>query len=96
MVQVRKIRPINLRTEPNDTCMHRYEFQLRLTAAEWRGYYRGAFRHVVIRSTAGEMVQLSAEHLLQFVTLEGVHGRFELVCNARHKFVGLKRTDVSG
>lgn len=73
--------------------MHRYEFQLRLTAAEWRGYYLGAFRHVVVRSTAGQVVQLSAAHLLRFVTADGVQGRFELICNARHKFIDLRRKD---
>jgi glucose-6-phosphate isomerase len=61
--------------------MKRYVFQLRISADQYLDYYRGTVRHVIARSTNGENVQFPAALLQQFVTTEGIQGRFALTCD---------------
>lgn len=71
----------------------KYEFQLRITAGQYLDYYRGAARHVIAHSTAGQTVQFPASLLQRFVTREGVHGRFVLLCDENNKCIELQRID---
>ena len=73
--------------------MKRYEFQLRVSAGQYLDYYRGAVRHVIVRSAAGQTVQFPASLLQRFVTPEGVHGRFVLLCDENNKCTDLQRMD---
>ena len=74
--------------------MHRYEFQLRITAEQYLDYYRGTARHVVARCTTGQTVQFPASLLQRYVTPEGIHGRFVLTCDDQHKHPALVRLTV--
>jgi hypothetical protein len=71
--------------------MHRFEFQLHISADAYLDYYRGVVRHVIGRCASGQTVQFPASLLQGFVTPEGIHGHFVLTCNERHKCVGLHR-----
>ena len=71
--------------------MNRYEFHLAISPEQYLDYYRGAVQHVIVRSTAGLTVQFPASLLQRFVTREGVHGAFVLVCDENNKCVDLQR-----
>ena len=73
---------------------HRYEFRLHITAEAYLDYYRGTARHVVVRSTAGQTLQFPASLLQKFVSTEGVHGNFVLLCDEQHKCLGLQRQET--
>ncbi len=71
--------------------MNRYEFQLRISAGQYLGYYRGTARQVVVRCTTGQNVQFPASLLQQFVTTEGISGTFALTCNDQLRNSRLER-----
>jgi hypothetical protein len=73
--------------------MNRYEFYLRITADQYQDYYRGTARYVVVRCTTGQNVQFPASLLQQFVTLEGISGRFTLTCDEHHQNSRLERLE---
>lgn len=74
--------------------MKRYEFSLRLTAAQCLEYYRGAARQVVARADTGQAVQFPASLLQRFITDEGVMGRFALTCDDEFHHPQLQRIDT--
>ena len=74
--------------------MSRYEFQLQISPEDYLEYYRGTIRHVIVRCANGQTVQFPASLLQRFVTMEGIHGAFELACDEYHKCVGLQRLDL--
>jgi hypothetical protein len=65
--------------------MPRYEFQLRISADQYLGYYRGTVRQVLVECQDGQMVQFPAALLQRFVTQEGIRGNFVLSCDEQHK-----------
>lgn len=75
--------------------MNRYEFHLHLSPEQYLDYYRGLAKHIVVRSTQGLTIQFPASLLQKFVTEEGVHGHFVLVCDDRHKCHNLERVGPS-
>ena len=76
--------------------MNRYAFRLDLSSSQYLEYYRGTAKSVVVRATSGQTVQFPASLLQRFVAPDGVHGEFVLVCDDRHKCVGLHRVAESG
>ena len=71
--------------------MNRYEFYLSITAEQYLDYYRGTVRFVLVRCTTGQTVQFPASLLQQFVTPEGINGRFALTCDEHHRNSRLER-----
>ena len=73
--------------------MNRYEFQLHISANAYLDYYRGAVLHVVAHCADGRAVQFPASLLQRFVTPEGIHGAFVLICDEHNKCVSFQRLD---
>ena len=71
--------------------MSEYQFELRISPEQFLDYYRGAVRHVVVRSTSGKTVQFPASLLQRFVGSEGIHGTFVLRCDGSGKCIELQR-----
>lgn len=71
--------------------MPRYEFELRLSSERFLDYYRGAVRQIVVRCHTGQNVQFPASLLQKFVSPDGIHGNFVLICDERNKCLGLER-----
>jgi len=65
--------------------MHRYEFQLRITAGQYLDYYRGTVRQVLVECNNGQKVQFPAALLQRFVTQDGISGNFVLICDGQYK-----------
>ena len=72
---------------------HRYEFRIHLTADACLEYYRGTARHVIARSFTGQTLQFPASLLQKFISADGVHGNFVLLCDEHHKCLGLQRQE---
>jgi len=70
--------------------MHRYEFQLRITADQYLDYYRGV-RLVLAECNNGQKVQFPAALLQRFVTQDGIRGNFVLTCDEQFKNSQLER-----
>lgn len=64
--------------------------QLSISADKMLGYYRGQIKSVTARATNGQTVQFPASALQKFVMPDGVHGRFRLVFDDQHKFIGIE------
>ena len=71
--------------------MSQYAFVLRISPEQYLDYYRGAVRQVLVRTRTGQTLQFPASLLQRFVTPEGIHGDFVLVCDDQHKCVELRR-----
>ena len=78
-------------TKSENLRMKRYAFHLRITPEQYLDYYRGAVRHVIVRSTSGQTVQFPASLLQRFVVKEGIYGNFVLVCDDNNKCIELQR-----
>jgi hypothetical protein len=71
--------------------MREFHFRLAIPAAEYLAFYQGTARNVVTQSEDGLVVKFPANVLRNFVTAEGVYGRFVLSVDANNKFHGIKR-----
>ena len=71
--------------------MYRYAFQLHISSEQYLDYYRGIAKNVVVQATNGQTVQFPASLLQSHVLPEGIHGEFVLLCDERHKCLGLRR-----
>ncbi len=71
--------------------MTRYEFQLHIPPQEFVRYYRGTTRHVLARTADGLTVQFPANHLVKFVSLDGISGNFVLTTDDSNKVIELQR-----
>lgn len=71
--------------------MSRYAFQLHISSTRYLDYYRGTVRSVLVRATSGQTVQFPASLLQRFVTPDGIHGDFVLVCDDQNKCLSLQR-----
>jgi len=74
--------------------MHRYEFQLRISAGRYLDYYRGTVRLVLAECSNGQKVQFPAALLQRFVTQDGICGNFVLICDDLHKHSRIERQAV--
>ncbi|MBI5387535.1 MAG: DUF2835 domain-containing protein [Verrucomicrobia bacterium] len=75
--------------------LRRYEFQLCISPEQYLDYYRGTVKHVIVRCAEGLTVQFPASLLQRFVTPQGIHGRFVLICDEHGKCAGLQRREVA-
>jgi hypothetical protein len=73
--------------------MKRYAFFLHISAEQYLEYYRGTAKSVVARANSGQTVQFPASLLQRFVSTEGIHGDFVLVCDDNNKCVELRRVE---
>jgi hypothetical protein len=72
--------------------MNQYSFHLHISGEQYLDYYRGTAKRVIVRAVSGQNVQFPASLLQRFVTQDGVHGDFELICDDNHKVVELRRS----
>jgi len=70
-----------------------YSFRLHILAEQYLEYYRGTAKNVIARASTGQTVQFPASLLQRFVSTEGIHGDFVLVCDDKNKCVELRRVE---
>ena len=69
----------------------RYRFSLSITKEQLLAVYKGAIQRVRIRAYDGTVLELDANRLKMFTTIEGIYGEFELVTTMENKFVELRQ-----
>jgi len=71
--------------------MQKMTFSMHLSADKYLSYYQGSAKDVIVKTDDGRSLKFPANRLQQFVTKEGVSGRFEIVFDDSHKIVSLNR-----
>ncbi len=71
--------------------MIEYEFSLHISSDEYLHYYQGVAKAVQVRTECGKLIQFSADKIRQFVLEDGVHGRFIIRLDNKHKFLSVRR-----
>ena len=69
--------------------MVRFEFELYLSAEQFRRYYQGRVNSVQVKTKCGRNVRFNAEILRKYVSQDGVQGNFVLTLDENHKFISL-------
>ena len=68
-----------------------FHFSLNISSQDYIRFYQGRARNVIVFLQDGRKLQFPASNLRQFVTPEGVKGRFVLITDANNKIVKIKR-----
>ena len=68
-----------------------FQFHINISSSQYLEYYRGAVRYVHVQCADGTTVQFPAALLKPYVTLDGIHGDFVLLCDDRFKGAELRR-----
>jgi hypothetical protein len=71
--------------------MNQYVFNLKIGYDEFLPIYRGSINKLVVRDVNGRTIELPAAHFKQFLTPQGVNGRFKLLTESSGKFQSLSR-----
>lgn len=66
-------------------------FRVSISREAYLRYYQAAARDVVVTAEDGRRVRFPARILREFVTREGIHGRFRLAYDGRGKSHGVVR-----
>ncbi len=68
-----------------------FHFRVSIPKEELMRVYTGSAQVLVVRTEEGPSIQLDANHLRAFTTMQGIHGRFKLTVNSKNKFLSLKQ-----
>lgn len=71
--------------------MKRMRFSLYISAEKYQAYYRGSAKFIRVQSEDGRMLKFPADKLQQFVSHNGIEGRFEITFDDNFKLLGLRR-----
>jgi len=71
--------------------MQQFVVDLYISPDEYQKLYAGVAQAVTARSIDGRRLRFPANALRQFVTAQGVKGRFELVVSEENKLVECRR-----
>ncbi|PLY16497.1 MAG: DUF2835 domain-containing protein [Sedimenticola sp.] len=66
-------------------------FSLSISAKLFLHYYQGHAQAVIVQAEDGRRVQIPAHNLRQFVTQDGVFGRFEMVLDENNKMASIRK-----
>ena len=71
--------------------MQKAEFSISLNSQQVLQYYKGQKNRVQVRTKQGFTMSLPYDILLQYVTREGIHGRFEISYSSDGQLGELRR-----
>jgi len=71
--------------------MPEFAFNMALSAQEIHSIYEGQARYILVESDEGLKLQLPAVNFRNFVTTDGIHGRFSVTIDANNKIQQLRR-----
>jgi hypothetical protein len=75
--------------------MKQYAFHLRITPEQYLDYYRGTARSVIALAASGQKVQFPASLLQRYISQDGIHGHFVLICDDNNKCIELQKSPPS-
>lgn len=65
--------------------MAKFEFTMSLSAQQIHSVYQGRARYILVESDEGLKLQLPAANFRNFITADGIHGRFQITIDASNK-----------
>ena len=71
--------------------MQKMTFSMHLSAEKYLSYYQGSAKNVIVKAEDGRSLKFPASRLQQFVTKDGVEGRFEIVFDDGNRIVSMRR-----
>lgn len=71
--------------------MPRYNFTINIKPDQYQAYYSGQIKQIVVKTEQGLTVRFPAKHLQQFITREGISGRFTMQLDADNRLIGIER-----
>ncbi len=71
--------------------MRTYEFDMDLSAAKTRSIYEGQACYILVESDQGLKLQLPAANFRDYVTADGIQGRFNVKIDASNKIIELRK-----
>ena len=71
--------------------MRKFRFTMALTPQKTRAIYAGQARFILVETDQGLKLQLPAANFLEYVTADGIHGRFDVKIDANNKILALRR-----
>lgn len=71
--------------------MNKYYFSINLSYERFLPFYQGAVDTVQVVDDANRRIDLPAKHFRQYLTRDGIVGRFELITQSDGKFIALNR-----
>lgn len=71
--------------------MRSINFTLSISQQQYQQYYSGKVKFVLVTADDGRRVKFPADILRSLVTHDGIHGRFRIDFDDRHKFKRIVR-----
>lgn len=71
--------------------MNKYYFSINLSYERFLPFYQGIVDTVQVVDDANRRIDLPAKHFRQYLTRDGIVGRFELITQSDGKFIALNR-----
>ncbi|MCR5535977.1 MAG: DUF2835 domain-containing protein [Succinivibrio sp.] len=68
-----------------------YTFSIDMSKEELLAVYSGSIQRIRVTTREGLVLELDAQHLKEFTTMEGIHGVFKLTVNRENKFLSLRQ-----
>ena len=68
-------------------------FRLAISAEDYLAYYQGSAQVVVARSEDNKTIRFPASAIRNFVTNEGVYGKFEITFDENNKLISIQSID---
>ena len=74
-------------------CSSSIRFRLAITAEEYLAYYQGSANVVVAYSEDNRTIRFPASAIREFVTHDGIFGRFEITFDGNNKLIAIQSID---
>lgn len=71
--------------------MNKYYFSLNVSYERFLPFYQGQVDTVQVVDEVGRRIDIPAIHFRQFLTRDGIFGKFELITQVDGKFITLNR-----
>ena len=77
----------------NENHSNSIRFRLAISAEEYLAYYQGSAQVVVARADDNRTIRFPASAIRQFVTDDGIFGRFEISFDKNNKLIAIQPVD---
>ncbi|MES9857156.1 MAG: DUF2835 domain-containing protein [Sedimenticola sp.] len=71
--------------------MAKVRFSLSLSTEKFLRYYNGTAQAVIVHADDGRRLQLPARNFRQFITADGIQGRFEITLDENNKLLEMEK-----
>ncbi|MFQ5468797.1 MAG: DUF2835 domain-containing protein [Gammaproteobacteria bacterium] len=66
-------------------------FELRISAEQYKGYYQGVAKFIVVKGDDGKTIKFPASNLQRFLSHNGIHGVFAMSYDENNKLIDIRK-----